>query len=376
MEVTVEASALVSALKRANGVTKKSTNAALASVLINTTGAGLSVTAFDTEVALVSELSASVRKAGSVLLSKETFEYVQALRGPITLRKAGGYIAVENGRSSARFGQVAQPEDFPRLPTPTVPLEALNSPGLLNMLRRVPHACASDYSRPAMAGVYLYAQEGAGHVMAATDGLRIATLTRQLGAVHLPKEGIVLPSTAVVKMRQLLEEGAEGWRFGAAGGFAVLQREGLSFLTKLIDSAFPDYTRVTSMERTTIQVPRAGLLVSLDRVALAGKEVSLIVEDGGRIRFESRNEKSGNEGADELQVRKQRVTPRRAWFRYGLLRDALVGAEGEEVLISVPPRDNTKGVPAFVLTPGDDGYLAGVMPLSHRERDQAPAVEG
>lgn len=369
MEIVVEASGLIPALKRAHGVTRKSTNPALESVLLQASGERLTVTAFDWEVAVTSEVPARVHKPGRALLSKESFEYVSALRGPLTIRlRPNRHVSVEVGRSTANFVQLGSCDDFPKVPEPQVQLAPLNADGLLDMLRRVPHASATDNSRPAMSGVYLHPTGGDKHAMVATDGVRIATLPRQLGGVHLPQGGVVLPATAVVKMRQLLEEeGApEGWGFGASPGFVALRRAGLTLLSRLVDSPFPDYARVTSLERTTLPVPREELLASLDRVATAGKEVGLVLEESGQLRFEARNEKNGNEGADTLEVKRQRTTPRRAWFKYGHLRDALANSVGDEIFISLPPKENTNGVPAFVLTSEEDGYLAGVMPLSRR----------
>lgn len=371
MEFAVEATTLTPALKRAHGVTRKSTLAVLESVLVKASGEVLTVTAFDTEVAITTEVPARVRKPGTMLLSKGAFEYLSALRGELTFHKAGYAkpIHVECGASRASFSEVGSPEDFPSVPQTEVELGPLNNGGaLLDMLQRVPHACSLDKSHEALAGVHLHPVEGgAKHAMVATDGKRLATLTRALGEVPLPNRGIVLPATAAVKMRQLLDEGPEGWSFGSTHGFALLRRPGLTLLCRLVEATFPDYTRVTSLERTTLPVPREGLLASLDRVALAGKEVALVLEESGRLRFEARNEANGNQGEDELQVRKQRLTPRSAWFHYTLLREALANATGEEVLISVPAKDNPLNTPAFISTTEEDGYLAAVMPLSQRE---------
>lgn len=373
MEVTVDSAVLSAVLKQTHSIaTKFPSMPILGSVLLTTTGSGITATAFDMEVGIVCEVAAQVKKPGSVLLSKEAFSFVESLRGPVTIARDtkgnGRKCTISAKHTSAFFYETGGVEDFPKLPEATCVTSEMVVPAMLAMLRRVPHAASRDGQRPAMQGAHLYVPAPGMHCMVASDGKRIAQLTRAVGGFSLPPGGVVLPLAALSKMKEILESAEpEGWEFGVTSTIAALRRPGFLFLTKLVDASFPDHTKVTSMVDTitTISVPRLGLLEGLKRVSLVSSEVGMVLEESGTLRFEASSEKRGD-GADAMPVRKQRMTPRRAWFSYKHISEALVGAEGDEVLISVPPADNTKGVPAFILTPKEDGYLACVMPLSNR----------
>ncbi len=380
MEVTVDAAILAPAIQRAKGIARpKPPMPCLGAVLLTASGDKLTITAFDLEVAVVSEVPARVKKPGSVLLNLLAFDFTTSLKGDVTFTRGGstlhGRCTVEAKGTSARFHEPGDPADFPKLPEANCPTSPLDVPAMRAMLRRVPHAVCRDGARPELCGMYLHTTGDGSHRAVATDGNRIAVLTRKLGdftfAKHGPlqnvpveKQGIVLPISAVVKLKEILDgTGPEGWTFGCTSNIAVLRREGFLFLAKLVDAVYPDYTCVVNQERSTIAVQRAGLLEGLERVSLVSKNVGMVLEESGTLRFEAKSDKVG-EGRDAMTVKKQRIIPRRAWFPYKHITEALSGAEGEEVLISVPPKDNALGVPAFIQTPGEDGYIACIMPLT------------
>ncbi|HZH04326.1 MAG TPA: DNA polymerase III subunit beta, partial [Myxococcaceae bacterium] len=81
MEFRIAADELKKALYRAQGIVeRKATMAILANVLLNASAEGLSVTAFDLDIGVVSEHPAEVTKPGAVTISaKVLFDIVQTL---------------------------------------------------------------------------------------------------------------------------------------------------------------------------------------------------------------------------------------------------------------------------------------------------------
>jgi DNA polymerase-3 subunit beta len=84
MEFRIAADELKKALHRAQGIVeRKTTMPILANVLVNAGKSGVSVTAFDLDIGIVSEHSAEVMKPGSVTLSAKTlFDIVSNLPEP------------------------------------------------------------------------------------------------------------------------------------------------------------------------------------------------------------------------------------------------------------------------------------------------------
>src|SRR6185295_14384027 len=105
MEFRIAADELRKALNRAQGIVeRRTTMPILANVLVNATKSGVTVTAFDLDIGVVSEHPAEVLKPGAVTLSaKYVFDIVQNLPEPsLTLRKlANNYVEISSG--SAHF---------------------------------------------------------------------------------------------------------------------------------------------------------------------------------------------------------------------------------------------------------------------------------
>ena len=98
MEFRIATDELKKALYRAQGIVeRKTTMPILANVLVNATKRGVTVTAFDLDIGIVSEHPAEVTKPGAVTLSaKYVFDIVQNLPdAQVTLKKlANNYVDI------------------------------------------------------------------------------------------------------------------------------------------------------------------------------------------------------------------------------------------------------------------------------------------
>src|SRR4029079_3585577 len=119
MEFRIAADELKKALHRAQGIVeRKSTMPILSNVLVNATKTGVSVTAFDLDIGIVSEHPAEVIKPGAVTLSaKYVFDIVQNLpEAQLTIKKLpNNYAEITSGPAHYKIVETA-PEEVLHVP--------------------------------------------------------------------------------------------------------------------------------------------------------------------------------------------------------------------------------------------------------------------
>ena len=148
-------------------------------------------------------------------------------------------------------------------------------PAVLRRLLLSALPCAADdETRYYLTGIYLHVQDGKLHA-AATDGFRLA-----LASIPLPKgaekmKGVIIPRKAVQTLIPFIDEALAG--SDTAPEVAVEADENIvrftlekaSLTTKLIDGAFPDYTRVVPKNNETLlQVNPQVVLAALKRALI------------------------------------------------------------------------------------------------------------
>src|SRR6478672_8542534 len=182
MEFRIAAEELKKALYRAQGIVeRKTTMPILANVLLTAGKSGVTVTAFDLDIGIVSEHPAEVLKPGAVTLSaKYLFDIVQNLPdAQVTLKKLpNNYAEIISG--SAHFKIVGMaPEEYPKLPKEeSAPLVNITGGTLLEMIKKTSFAISTDETRYILNGVFFEPREGGKVRMVATDGHRLCLIER------------------------------------------------------------------------------------------------------------------------------------------------------------------------------------------------------
>ena len=148
MEFRIAVDELKKALYRAQGIVeRKTTMPILANVLVNATKGGVTVTAFDLDIGIVSEHPAEVIKTGAVTLSaKYVFDIVQNLPdAQVTLKKlANNYVDISSGSAHFKIVGMAA-EEYPKLPKEeSAPMVQVGGNTLLEMIKKTQFAISSD----------------------------------------------------------------------------------------------------------------------------------------------------------------------------------------------------------------------------------------
>jgi DNA polymerase-3 subunit beta len=312
MEVSIKRDDLVRGLYLVQGVVeRRNTLPILTNVLLEPAETGIAFTATDMEVGLRGLVPAQVKRKGSVTLNaRKLYEIAREVSAEELVLKsvAPGWVEVLAGRS--RFKVVSlDPKDFPQLPlgTPGSGGVTLRVAGgtLKEMIDKTLFAVSTDETRFNLSGVYMETSETGTVRMVATDGHRLAMVTRTLPDTNLPR-GVIMPRKGLVEVRKLLDEAEDAeLTLVVAEKDVRVHTPAVSFFMRLVEGEFPDYHQVVpSGPRVQARINRDDFLSALRRTSLLASERSHGVKvhlDKGRLEVSASNPDQG-EASEEIEV--------------------------------------------------------------------------
>lgn len=288
MKVSIERAQLLKAMGRAQGVVeRKNTIPILANVLIEAEGDRISLRATDLDLEVIEQLPAVVEQPGTTTVPAHLLhEIVRKLPDGAQLRlrvdSGTGRLEISAGRS--RFTLATLPrEDFPVMAsseyqcTYTAPV-----PVIRQLFDKSKFAVSTEETRYYLNGVYLHVvEEGSTKKLraVATDGHRLARIDADLpdGAAGAP--GVIVPRKTVNELRKLLENDEAGITLSVSETKIRFAVDGLVLTSKVIDGAFPDYSRVIpTANARRLEVDAAEFAAAVDRVATVSQERSRAVK--------------------------------------------------------------------------------------------------
>lgn len=367
MEFRIAADELKKALHRAQGIVeRKATMPILSNVLVNATKSGVTVTAFDLDIGIVSEHPAEVVKPGAITVSAKTlFDIVNLIPDAnVTIKKLpNNYAELTSGAAHYKIVGMA-PEEFPKLPKEDAAghLVKLTGTALLEMIKKSSYAISNDETRYILNGVFFEPREGHKVRMVATDGHRLALVERELSGDFKLKAGVIIPRKGLFELKRLLDEAPEAeCQLGFAENSALFKKPGLSMVMRLIDGQFPEYQRVIPKEgEKQVLVKRSHFFDALKRIALLSADKSSAVKlslSDNLLRITANNPELG-EAKDDLEVayRGPNLT---IGFNARYILDVLGALETDEVTLELGDEHS----PGVLHAPGDKSYTAVVMPM-------------
>jgi DNA polymerase-3 subunit beta len=337
----------------------------LSNVLVNATKSGVTVTAFDLDIGIVSEHPAEVIKPGAVTMSAKTlFDIVSFLPDAnLTLKKLpNNYAEITSGAAHYKIVGMA-PEEFPKLPKEDAGhLVKLTGTALLEMIKKTSYAISNDETRYILNGVFFEPRDNKKVRMVATDGHRLALVERELPGDFKLKGGVIIPRKGLFELKRLLDEAPEAEvQLGFAENSALFKKAGLSMVMRLIDGQFPEYQRVIPKEgEKQILVKRGHFFDALKRISLLSADKSNAVKlslSENLLRITANNPDLG-EAKDDLEVA-YRGPSLTIGFNARYILDVLSALETDEVSLELGDEHS----PGVMHAPGDKSYTAVVMPM-------------
>lgn len=368
MEFTIGRDELQAALYLMQGVVERRTPIPiLGNVLLSAEGDGVVVAATDQQIGVRRRCTAKVKKKGATTANgRMLHDIVRELPdGELSLRSfENHWIEISSGKS--RFKVVGiDPQEFPAMPriakdaekhVLTVPASTLSE-----MITRTLFAVSVDETRVNLSGIYVDRSDDSILRLVATDGHRLAMVTRKIDGLT-PSSGVILPRKGIVELRRLLEGGEEPISLATKAPVVHAARGAVELSMRLVEGEFPDYRQVIPSNSTRqLGVGLEALEGALRRVSLVSSEIShgiRLAAEPGVLKISSVNPDRG-EAEEEIDAEFE-GKPIVVGFNARYLLDVLnVVSPGARIEMSLGDELS----PGIIKTDDDPEFLYVVMPM-------------
>ncbi len=193
-----------------NVVSSKPQMAVLNNVLIKAENGKVMLTTTNLDLGIRCSIKAEVESEGDITVPvKKLAEIINAMpQQEISFESADGQTAkIRSGRSNVPRFNGLKSEDFPPLPSFVDQHNfEISASELSSMLRSVSYAQSTDENRYILNSVY-FNFEGAKLTLVATDGRRLALISREVKMPEGDEGSIILPAKTVTELEKLLAQG-------------------------------------------------------------------------------------------------------------------------------------------------------------------------
>ena len=366
MNFTIERSELLAGLYLTQGIVERRTTIPiLANVLIQSADDGVILSATDQEMSIRRVCKAKLKGKGSLTTgARKLYEMVREFQeGTIRINTLENHwIEVSAGRSRFRLVGL-DPAEFPAMPSSEETGQAILIAGdtLAEMIEYTLFAVTVDDSRANLSGLCMESEKEGQIRIVATDGHRLAMVTRAVEGAKLDRS-IIVPRKAVLEMRKVLEAGDEAVEFSVSGGMAHASRGPVQMSMRLVEGEYPDYQQVVPAKSERLAVVEgAALHAALRRVSIVSSErtrgVKLLLGDR-KLEVSSINPDVG-EASEEIEVDYD-GPPQGIGFNARYLMEMLSVLPGD-ARIEIGLNDDVS--PGVLRVVGDADYCYIVMPM-------------
>ena len=270
-----------------NVVSSKPQMPVLNNVLIKAEKGKVLLTTTNLDLGIRCSITADVEEEGDITLPVKRLEKIVASmpEKEITIESSDGQTArIRSGRYEAPRFNGLKSEDFPPLPSfvdqHTFEFSALE---LSSMLRSVSYAQSNDENRYILNSVYFNFDAGK-LTLVATDGRRLALISRDVPMSDGDEGSIILPAKTVAELEKLLPQG-KSVRISfnerqVAFDIAIAddsESKGLAgsiyLVSKIVEGSYPNYKQVIPKETDRrIKIERELMSETVQRVSIITNE--------------------------------------------------------------------------------------------------------
>ena len=310
MQLTVEKSALSKVLAFTQSIVeRKTTMPILANVLLSAQDGALKVSVTDLEITSTATVPANISNPGSTTVNAKVFaELVRELpESEIALSlQEGERLEITCGKSTHKMVGVSA-DEYPSLPGLSLKTKTtISSSQFLDMVGNTSYAVSADETRFNLTGVCFELIEEGTLRMTATDGHRLALISRPVEGLQFEGE-VIVPKKGLVEVRKIIDQtNDKPLGIWIEDGFLILESDSLKVAMRLIDGEFPDIKQVLPKKKSSQKavVPSAGLAQALKRVALMVTDKAKCVKldfSSEMLRISSHSAELG-EANEELEI--------------------------------------------------------------------------
>jgi DNA polymerase-3 subunit beta len=369
MDLIIDKEELIRGLSRVQGIVeRRTTNMALAHVLLSADGDTLRLTATDTMVSLVADYVARIERPGEISVDAQNlFQVARHLpESTVHLKtEAGNRLAIVSGKSEFHLVGMSG-EDYPPLPSRDDEA-ALAIPGttLHRLIIETLYAVCVDDSRYGLNGAHLEAitaENGEARLrMVTTDGSRLSySETAYSGEFNMGRQ-MLLPRKALDEIRKLCDGDKGDWEVAFGERSATFQTTGLTMMVRLVDGQFPDYRQVLPQShKCRLILARTAFVDALKRVSIVASDRNHSVRfsfEADQLVLSAQNVDLGN-AREEIEARLEGEAFETG-FNIAYFLDIMRQTTSDELVLEMDKALD----PCVLRIPGRDDCQFVVMPI-------------
>ena len=263
-------------------VSGKNTITSIEGILIETVGENtVRLSSYDMNKGIRTTTEAiSVIEEGSYIINAQRLFQIVKLLGEdeITLEvDAKRNVTITSGTSSFSLFALSGSE-FPNLPELTGEKGFSVSAAILKkMIGKVLHSVAEQDNRQMLCGAYFVIEKNRMELVSCDS----YTLSRciveseieDIGRVSSEKFSFIIPGHALNELIRILPDKDEPTRVYLSRKHAIVEMDGITFFTRMIDSDYIDYRRILPKDQDIfVNISRARFLEGLERANLVAEE--------------------------------------------------------------------------------------------------------
>ena len=371
MKLSIEKNLLVNALQVITPLTDKSSSKPILSnflleAKLKEGGGVVKLSATDYEISISGEFPAKVEEPGVACISARKVLEVCREFSSEEVRISSDeqlWVTLEGGPSRLRLPSV-EVGLYPHMDPPELPNRfTMNSRELRQCIELTTFAAMTNETRKNLMGVCLRLSKDNSTQWVATDGHRLAQVTREAKDVQgeSPPE-IIVPRKAMMEMLRVLEHHDEAVEVSFDERHLLMTAGKTLLMTRLIEGKFPNVEQVIPKDSDrTVLVNRERMINALKIVSFMSqdkiKPVKMTLEPD-LLRLESERAEFGDV-LDELPVEYAGENMKIGFNARYLLDVFSVIQQSPEVKMKLKGSLN----PCLIEIPNDSGFLSVVMPL-------------
>ena len=334
----------------------------LSNILLRADGDSVQLCGTDLDISVKVAIDAEVEAEGAVTVPAKKFsEITRELEdAPVHLIADQDQIRIECGRS--KFKLYGLPEgEFPTFPEVDFSESwKMSAEALQELISHTSFAASTEESRPILNGV-LWQLRPESTTMVATNGHRLAMMTKHLHEAGAPEADLIVPPKALGQVQRLFDA-EEQLEIARSANHLAFRSERRAVFTRLIEGPYPNFDQVIPKDNDKeVVANRAGLESAIRRMAVVASDqthrVRLLFEPGV-LKFRVQTPDLG-EAEDELAVDYDGESLE-IGFNANYLLEVMRYMSDDDVKFSFKAPER-----AATLQPAEGGsdYLCLVMPL-------------
>lgn len=270
MKLTCDRTLLSSAITGVSkAVSQRSSIPVLEGILMKADGFTLTLTGYDLEMAITTQIEANVLEPGDAVLSAK-------LLGDMVRRLSSEEVEIttlESGATTIKGGITEfdiiglNPGDYPDLPNPGADRTLdMDTAALREMVETTLFAVSQDDKKPAHTGE-LFSIQREKLTVVALDGYRLAIIEKKVEAAK--DIDIIVPAKTVGEAVKLFGEEDDVVHIAANRRFVVFSTQSYTVISRLIEGEFLDYKRVIPEGyKTRVVVDVRDFINTIERASL------------------------------------------------------------------------------------------------------------